>query len=376
MNNEIYLVALHSIWLTHKKLFAIFESFSIHNYQVDTSNSALGSQFSVFHYKEVFENLSFSFLKKYSIEDDKIDSILEQKSKLELAKLNQKIEGLKIKIITYFDSSYPANLKNIFNPPFLLYVRWNISLPWIAFVGSRGITSYWKNVIEKFVPEVWKYFSIISWWAFGCDSYSHEIALKNGVKTISIIWTWIDIDYPTTNKKLYDSIVESGWWIVSIFPFGEPWNPYNFPIRNEIVAWLSVWSVIVEAKEKSGSLITAKLALDLWKEVFAVPWDIFKQNSVWCNNLILKWEAKIVLSSNDILSEFNISDNVKIKKTEVVFSDDIEKNIYDLLLLESLNTDEIANKLSLEINVALLKISILELSNLIKKGDSGKYEVV
>lgn len=137
--------------------------------------------------------------------------------------------------------------------------------------------------------------------------------------------------------------------------------------------------VIIEAKEKSGSLITAKFALDLWKEIFAVPWDIFKANSSWTNNLILSSWAKITLWADDILTEFNISDaknKAKIDKKEIVFNDDLEKNIYNLLLFEPLNSDEIAQKLLLDINIILLKISILELSNLVKKSIYWKYEII
>lgn len=359
MEEKIYLVALHKIWIDSKRFFSIF---------ADKQN-----------YRHFYENISFSILKKYYLEDTKIEYILKNKETLNISALEKKIKDLKVSIITYFDEDYPKNLNNIFNKPFLLYVRGNLSLPWIAFVGSRNMTSYWKSVIENFVPWVGKYFSIISGWAFWCDSCSHEVALKNGIKTISVIWTGIDKDYPVWNKKLYDSIVENGGGIISIFPLWEPWNAYNFPIRNEIVAGLSQWVVIIEAKEKSGSLITAKLALDLWKEVFAVPWDIFKANSAWTNKLILSSWAKIVLQADDILSEFNISDSESKKgydKKEVVFNDDLEKNIYNLLLFEPLNADEIGQKLSLDISIVLLKISILELSNLIKKSISWNYEII
>jgi predicted Rossmann fold nucleotide-binding protein DprA/Smf involved in DNA uptake len=205
MKEKIYLVALHKIWIEHKKLFSIF-----------SKNE---------NYKDFYENLSFKTLKKYDFQDAKVEKILESKEKLNILELEQKIDKLKVNVITYFDSNYPESLKNIFNPPFLLYVRWFISGPWIAFVGSRSITSYWKSVIENFAPEVWKYFTIISWWAFGCDSYSHQIALKNNIKTVCVVWTWIDINYPANHKKLYDDIVDNFWWIVSIFPFWETWNP-------------------------------------------------------------------------------------------------------------------------------------------------------
>lgn len=355
MNEKVYLVALHKIWIEHKKLFTIFSL---------TQN-----------YKNFFDKIDYEFLSKLWYKPEKINSILKYKSKLDLLELEQMISNLDVNIITFFDENYPFLLKNVFNIPFLLYVRWNITSPGFAFIWSRNISSYWKAVIENFVPEIWKYFTIISGWAFWCDSYSHEIAIKNDIKTISVIWTWIDINYPVWNKKLYDEIIEKWGAVISIFPFWEKWNPYNFPIRNEIVAWLSNGIFVVEAREKSGSLITAKLGLDLWKDIFTVPWDIFKQNSIWCNNLIYSSEAKMVLKPNDVLSEYNILNNLQ-NKSKISFNDNIEKLIYDNLLIEPLNIDEIAIKMDLEISLTLLKITILELSWIIKKNESWKYEII
>ncbi len=355
MNEKVYLVALHKIWIDHKKLFLIFEKKQ--------------------NYKEFYDKINYSILKQFWYKDAKIESIIKYKNDINLIDLEKMIIDLNVKIITFFDEDFPFYLKNIFNVPFLIYLRWNLTLPWIAFIGSRNITSYWQNIIELFIPEIWKYFSIISWWAYGCDSYSHEIALKNNFKTICVIWTWIDLNYPSSNKKLYDEIIRLWWAILSIFPFWEIWNPYNFPIRNEIVAWLSKWIFVVEAREKSGSLITVKLGLDLWKDIFTPPWDIFRQNSIWCNNLIVSSQAKMVLSPNDVLCEYNILNNLNSKK-DLKFSDELEKNIYNILLIESLNIDEIAFKINLDISSVLLKITILELWNIIRKNNSWKYEII
>ena len=175
---------------------------------------------------------------------------------------------------------------------------------------------------------------------------------------------------------MYDDIVLKWWWVISIFPIWEVWNSYNFPIRNEIVAWLSVWVLVVEARKKSWTLITSNLALDLWKELFAIPWDIFKSNSDWCNYLIKSWMAKLVMTSSDLLEEFNISNKNKEKKDIIIsFNDEIEEKIYNLLLLESLWINEISAKIGLDIKIVSLKLSILEITNCIKKGIWWKYEV-
>ena len=113
----------------------------------------------------------------------------------------------------------------------------------------------------------------------------------------------------------------------------------------------------------------------MWKDIFTPPWDIFRQNSIWCNNLILASEAKMVLSPNDVLCEYNILNNLSSKK-DLKFSDELEKNIYNVLLIESLNIDEIALKLNLDISSILLKITILELWNIIRKNNYWKYEII
>jgi len=362
MNDIEYLLLFHNIGLSQKNLNFIFENNE--------------------NYKELYEKLSYNLLETYGIRKKQIEYILAEKKKITLDYIRNNLKKRNTKIITIKDEKYPEVLKNIPNPPYILYVRWNMDFNLsIAIVWSRKITSYWEKVIENITANLSKYFTIISWWAFWCDTKTHKETLKCKWKTLSVLWTWINIDYPVPNKKLYDEIVSSNWTIISIFPFNEIWNPYNFPIRNEIVAWLSVWVLIIEAKEKSWSLITAKLALDLWKDLFAVPWDITKETSSWCNLLIWNWEAKLVTSFKDILFEYNISYswiNSLNKKNidKIIFWDEYEENIYKTLTLESYTIDELAIKLWYNIQTLNFKISMMEINLLIKKIPGWKYEII
>ena len=353
---KIYLAGLHYIWFTHKKLHKIFE---------DNQN-----------YKEVFENINYNFLKKNNFLDKQIKIILERYKKINLEDIQKRLSKRKARIITIFDLEYSENLKNIFNPPFLFYLRWKIdNSPKISIIGSRTISRYWDKAIEEILPDLVKYFAIVSGWAAWCDTKAHREALKNNWKTISVIWTGIDQDYPVWNEVLFEKIAQNNWAVISIFPVWEVWNPYNFPVRNEIVAWLSEGVFIIEAREKSGSLITAKLWLDLWKDLFALPWEIFKWGSVWTNNLIKNWEAKMVTCSNDILEEYNISKTIKQEQKEIKFTDNLEEKIYNILLLESLTINELVEKLKLDISNISLKISMMEISWLISKNLGWKYEI-
>lgn len=355
MEEGIYLAGLHYVGISQKKLHQIFEKKE--------------------NYKYVYDSLSLSFLKKYLFSNKQIEYILERKMKLKLDFIKNKLEKRKVKIVTIFSKKYPDLLKQISNPPFLFYLRWKIdNSPKIAVIWSRKMTSYWKQVIKKIIPNVSRYFTIVSGGASGCDTQWHITAMKNWNKTISIIWTWIDIDYPVWNKKLYDSIVDSCGWVISIFPVNEVWNPYNFPVRNEIVAWLSIWVYVIEAKAKSWTLITSNLALENWKDLFATPWGIFNINSEWCNNLIKNWCAKIVTNSEDILEEYNINSIKKISKIKK-FACKIEEEIYNQLMLESFTIDDLFKKLKIDIKTLALKLSLMEVNSLIKKWIWGKYEV-
>lgn len=356
-NEKIFLVLLHSIWLNHKNLNNIFHDNS--------------------EYKSYYNNLSFLDLKKLWLRENKINSVLKKKEDITPHFIEKKLKEREVSIITINEKFYPNLLKEIPNKPYFIYLRWSIdnSLK-ISVVGSRNITSYWKKTIEAIIPTLSKYFIIVSWWANWCDSEAHLQTLNSWNKTISVVWTWIDIDYPASNKRLYDSIVANWWAVISIFPIWELGQPYNFPIRNEIVAGLSVWTLVIEAKEKSWSLITAKLSLDLWRDLFSIPWEIFKSNSHWCNNLIKNSEAKLVGEVNDILEEYNIDFKFNKKNLNIKFTDSLEKNIYDYLLLENLSLNDLSKKLSIDIQTISQKISLLELKWITKRWNLWNYNIV
>lgn len=352
----LYLVALHSLWISQKKLSQIFENNE--------------------NYKDFFEKISFSSLKSF-LSEKEIEKVLERKLQIDLGKIDKILTEKNVKIITINSEFYPKILKEIATPPYFLYVRWKIdNSPKIAVIWSRKMTSYGENAIERIVPWLSKYFTIVSWWAMWCDSEAHYQTLKNDWKTLAIIWTWIDIDYPSFNKKLYDEIINKWWWVVSIFPLWEPWNVYNFPIRNEIISWLSSWVLVVEAQEKSWTLITVNLALEQGKDIFAIPWDINKANSLWCNNLIKNGNAKMVTCTQDILEEYNINTlNITEKQEKITFTNELESMIYETLLLESFWIDDLIKKLDLWLSELSVTLSMLEIRWVVKKWEWGKYEI-
>ncbi|MCD5380860.1 DNA-processing protein DprA [Candidatus Gracilibacteria bacterium] len=364
MEEKYYLALLHSLGITQKKLHIIF------------GENLLGEEGS---YKKFYEKLNYKTLASFGVRKNEIESILKRRETVKLESIQKKLEDREVKIITVEDKEYPEELKNVPNSPYLFYLRGRLpNGPKIAVVGARKISSYGKKVIENIVPEVSRYFPIVSGGAFGCDTYAHNSCLDAGNKTISVVGTSICEDYPTGNKKMYDSIVENGGGVLSIFPVGVPGNAYNFPIRNEIVAGLSVGVLVVEAQYRSGSLITAKLTLDLGKDLFAIPGEIFKSNSAGCNNLIRNGEAKPVSEALHILEEYNFCTTKGVssqEKTELSFDNDIEEKIYNALLLDGLSADELAKKLEINISTLSFSLSMLEIKGIIRKTMGGVFEV-
>ena len=356
MQEKIYLALLHSIWISQKKLHYIFKEEQ--------------------NYRDFFEKITYEKLSRYKIRKNIIENILEQRKKIDKDFIEKTLKNRGARIITIHDEVYPKNLKEIANPPYLFYLRWVLDWsPGIAVVWSRKMTSYWEKAIEKIVSPLSKYFTIISWWAAGCDSKAHKVTLNAWGKTISILGTWIDVDYPVYNKKLYDDIAQSWWAVISIFRIWEVGNPYNFPVRNEIVTGLAYGTLVVEAQEKSWSLITAGLCLDLGRDLFAIPGDIYKSGNIGCNNLIKAWTAKLTTSAIDILEEYNFSSDTIPEEKEILFSNKLEKDIYNIISIESLNSNEISHKLDSDINEILKSISILEIQWIIKTTLWGKYEI-
>ncbi|MFV0557215.1 MAG: DNA-processing protein DprA [Enterococcus sp.] len=210
--------------------------------------------------------------------------------------------------LTYFDANYPRLLKEIADPPLFLFYEGDISLldqHLLGVVGARAMTSYGVQVVQKLVPEMVKNnYVVLSGLARGVDSFSHQMAIQAHGKTIGVLGTGIERCYPKEVLALYQEMKQNHL-IISEFPYGSKVYRYNFPLRNRIIAGLCEGLCVIEAKEKSGSLITAKLALENGREVFAIPGEILKPSSMGCLRLIQDG-AKCVLSFQDILEELPV----------------------------------------------------------------------
>ena len=222
---------------------------------------------------------------KYSLPDETNKWIESMDWDLEIKRLQKQ----KVKVITILDGAYPQRLREIYLPPILLFYRGNLSLinqRSVAIVGSRDHSKYAKDCIHELIPAlVNDGIVVISGLARGVDTLAHEETLKVNGNTIAVIGSGLDVVYPSENLKLYDVIAKRGL-ILSEYPLQSRPLKFHFPYRNRIIAGLSHGVCVIEAKEKSGSLITANLALSENREVFAVPGSIFSIHSKGTNSLI------------------------------------------------------------------------------------------
>ncbi|HSE20016.1 MAG TPA: DNA-processing protein DprA [Pyrinomonadaceae bacterium] len=211
-------------------------------------------------------------------------------------------------ILLLDDGVYPASLREIYDPPIVLYVKgvWSKCLdqPCIGVVGSRRCSTYGQNAALMLARDLaQRGVTIVSGFARGIDAAAHKGALEAGGRTMAVLGTGIDQVYPRDHRKLASEILDSGGALVTQFPLGTPPVSENFPYRNRIISGLSLGVLVVEAAENSGSLITARLAMEQNREVFAVPGNITSRNSFGTNYLIKGAGAKLVQQWQDVATE-------------------------------------------------------------------------
>src|SRR6266568_7394440 len=247
-------------------------------------------------------------LERLRLLPEAVDSIIARDLHDKAAVEIQSIRALGGDVLVLDDGVYPSLLREIYDPPIVLYVKgaWTECLdqPCVALVGSRRCSTYGQNAALMLARDLaQRGVTIISGFARGIDAAAHRGALEAGGRTVAVLGTGIDQFYPRDHKKLADEILERGGAVVTQFPLSTPPVSENFPYRNRIISGLSLGVVVVEAAENSGSLITARLAIEQNREVFAVPGNITSRNSFGTNYLIKGAGAKLVQQWQDIASE-------------------------------------------------------------------------
>lgn len=273
---------------------------------LDISNNVKLKLLELFKNTENLWNTNKMTLLENGFKEKSIEKILDDKKRLNLEKYEKYLEKYKINLILCNSNEYPNTLKVIENKPAFLYVRGKLENLYddsVAIVGSRDASEYGKRIARKIAKEIAdRNVNVVSGLAIGVDKYAHLGALdSNFGKTVAVIGTGISDNeiYPFQNKRIFERILENEGTIISEFKLGTNPEKYNFPIRNRIISGLSNKIIVVEAKEKSGSLITVDYALEQGKDVFAVPGNITSINSVGTNKLIFEG-ANIYRNIEDI----------------------------------------------------------------------------
>ncbi len=287
-----------------------------------------------------------------------------------------------IRIISRRCREYPELLQHIHEPPPFLYIKGNLDLlnnKCLGIVGARASTTYGQRIATSMAKQLSRQgLTITSGMALGIDTAAHRGALQAGGPTIAVLGCGLDIIYPRQNNKLYHQITKEGA-VISEYPFGTQPEPFRFPARNRIISGLSLGLLVVEAAKKSGSLITAHLALEQGREVFAIPGRVDSFKSEGTHDL-LKSGAKLVHTVDDILEELapmanwqrNEQDEPKPPKTEL---NQEEQTLIDCLEVYPQNINNLMEKSGLKADSIQQNLLTLELKNLIISLPGSQYQL-
>jgi len=313
------------------------------------------------------------------IEPDIAEEFLAARTEIDPDKIMGILDKEDIKIITIDNKQYPNLLKEIYNPPPLLYFRGQLSAQdefALAVVGTRKYSSYGKQLTEHIVKDLARNnLTIVSGLAHGIDTLAHLACLEVNGHTIAVLGSGLDRQsiYPSTNRYLVDKIINSGGNIISEFPPGTPPLRHHFPQRNRIISGLTLGTLVIEAGEKSGALITANHALEQNREVFAVPGNIYSSSSEGPNKLI-KMGARAITSAEDIIEALNLTQATSfIDSKKIIPDSEEEKIIIGFLSHEPVHIDELVRLSGLDTSIINSTLTIMEMKGMVRNLGGMQY---
>jgi DNA processing protein len=321
---------------------------------------------------------SASDLRQAGLDSGSVASITGSRANISLDSEMEKIDRSGVSVFTYRDDGYPARLKEIYDYPPVIYVRGKI-LPedeWcLSVVGTRGATVYGRQIVEEITADLAKNrITIVSGLARGIDSIAHRAALEAGGRTIAIFACGLDTVYPAENADLTRRIIQNGA-IVSEYPLGTKPRPDYFPRRNRIMSGMSLGVLVIEAGESSGAIITANIALEQNREVFAVPGSILSSASKGTNHLIQEG-AKLVRDYTDILEELNLTAVARqIEMKELLPETDTEAVLIKQLGAEPVHIDEVCRSSGLPVSTVSSTLAMMELKGMVKQVGAMHYSL-
>ena len=329
-------------------------------------------------------------LLKIPLVGEKVAQLIVQKGILQEAEAEvNKAMKQNVKIITFTDAHYPTRLKQYADAPFVFYLQGDVELnaeKTVAIVGTRAATEYGKSFTAELVRELKPYKPlIVSGLAYGIDIAAHQACVKYGVPTVGVMASGIDVIYPSSHSNTARQMVKQAGGIMTEARFGTEPDARKFPARNRIIAGLADATVVVEAKESGGALITANIANDYNKDVFAVPGDIQRKTSMGCNNLIKQHKAHLITAAKDIayIMNWNLDGKTKGAQQSLLFNalpaNEDEQKIVKLLQNHPKKTLAL-DDLSWQLKMPLSKLSAcllnLEIHGYLKSLPGKKFSLI
>jgi DNA processing protein len=311
-------------------------------------------------------------LKQAGIEENIASEFISARSTINPEKIAEQMQKENISLLTLQDKNYPRLLKEIYNPPQIIYCKGvfpeNEELS-IAVVGTRKFTSYGQQVTESIVKNlVQNNLTIVSGLAFGIDTLAHTAVVEAKGRTIAVLGTGIDRQsiYPSINRYLAERIIAGGGAVISEFPLETQPLKHHFPQRNRIISGLSLGTLVIEAGEKSGALITADIALEQNREVFAVPGNIYSPVSIGPNKLI-KMGAKPVTCAEEIIEALNLTQiKTYINNKQILPDTPAEAKIISLLSHDPKHINEIVREAQLDTATTNSTLVVMEMKGMVK----------
>lgn len=319
-----------------------------------------------------------SELSQSGLDQQPIANIITARRTIDLNMEMAKVEKAGAWLVTIADAFYPAQLKKLPDAPPVLYVKGTLEPEddrALAMVGTRKATTYGREVAHGFAKSLANHdVTIVSGLAQGIDAAAHRGALDGGGRTLAVLGSGIDRVYPLDHLKLAQEICQHGA-LISEFPIGTPPEARNFPRRNRIISGLSLGVLIVEAPEKSGAIITASVAAEQGRDVFAIPGNIFNAANRGTNRLIQDG-AKLIMDVQDILDEFNIvhrSVQTRTVTEQIAPANPTEIQLLDFMSADPLHIDDLVRMSGLSVPVVSSTLTILELKGLVRSTGYMQY---
>jgi len=326
---------------------------------------------------DALAHIDAQILKGLNCRDDTIQTTLDRLKTFDLKSYEQDLNRRNITFINIEESSYPLRLLELPDPPVFLYAKGSIEIlnqPCVAIVGTRNMSSYGKRVVSDLAPKfVHAGLVTVSGLAIGIDSQVARETLEAAGKTVAVLGHGLSCMHPKCNAQLADEIVANGGLLLSEFPLDMAPGKYTFPARNRIIAGLSMGTVVAEAGEGSGALITAELALEYGRDVFAVSGQMFDPHFAGCHQLISRGHAKLIVAASDVLQELGIVIPSGSTKKQYEPQNEHEELLYAALTTMPKSVTEVVEHTDLDVATTNAVLTVLELRGVVRNSGGGMW---